>query len=180
MEEILKQIDGFDDYFVSNLGNIYSQRLRGNEKVHRLRKLKPKNPGRKEKYLNIVLCRDNEQVTASIHRLVATYFCDGYFDGAVVNHMDGDNRNNNASNLEWVTVKDNVHKSYITSGVDQTRNYAVLQLIDPDGNIIGEFVGHNQLEDYVKTNRIDASPTSLTKYSRSRGYTVRRIENCND
>lgn len=43
-----------------------------------------------------------------VHRIVAKYFVDGWFDGAVVNHIDGNKHNNNYENLEWITQKDNI------------------------------------------------------------------------
>lgn len=172
MEEQLKRIKGFDDYFISNLGNVYSERLRGWETKHRLRKLKAKDPGNPKKYLNIILCRDGEQVTKSIHRLVAEHFVDGYFEGAVVNHIDGNNRNNRAENLEWVTTQVNIHKSYDTSGKDQRRHFKIWKLFDPAHQQIGEFKSHFELETFVKENGIEAFPSMLTKYGQSNGYTV--------
>lgn len=47
-----------------------------------------------------------------VHRIVARAFCAGYFDGAVVNHKDGDKENNKCSNLEWVTPSDNARHAY--------------------------------------------------------------------
>ena len=167
-----KQINGFEDYYITELGDVYSTRLRGNEKTKKLRKLKPKNPGNKSKYLNVILCRNNEQLTKSIHRLVAEHFVDGYFEGAVVNHIDGNNRNNRASNLEWTTILDNVHKSYITSGKSAKRNYLIWELVNPEGEKLGIFASHSDMEDFVITNKIDASPTQLTKAGYSRGYSI--------
>lgn len=45
--------------------------------------------------------------TGRVHRLVAEAFCDGYFDGCVVNHKDGNKLNNCAENLEFCTNKEN-------------------------------------------------------------------------
>lgn len=42
-----------------------------------------------------------------VHRLVAYHFVDGYQDGLVVNHKDGNKLNNEADNLEWVTRSEN-------------------------------------------------------------------------
>lgn len=42
-----------------------------------------------------------------VHRVVALHFVDGYFDGAVVNHKDGNKSNNHYTNLEWVSRSDN-------------------------------------------------------------------------
>lgn len=43
-----------------------------------------------------------------IHRLVAEYFCLGYMKGYVVDHIDNNRLNNKASNLHWVTTKENI------------------------------------------------------------------------
>ncbi len=167
-----KQIDGFADYYITENGDVYSTRLRGNEKKKRLRKLKPKNPGKKSKYLNIILCRDDGQYTKAIHRLVAEHFVDGYFDGAVVNHIDGNNRNNAAANLEWTTTQDNIHKSYQTSGIPAKRNYKIWRLFDRNDILLGVFTNHLHMEKFVQDNHIDASPTQLTKVGDSRGYYI--------
>lgn len=42
-----------------------------------------------------------------IHRLVAKYFVEGYEEGLVVNHKDGNKLNNTKDNLEWVTRSEN-------------------------------------------------------------------------
>lgn len=46
-----------------------------------------------------------------LHRLVARFFVDGFKDGLSVNHIDGDRKNNSASNLEWVTHKQNMRNA---------------------------------------------------------------------
>ena len=167
-----KKINGFDNYYITEFGEVYSTRLRGNEKEPHLHILKPKNPGNDSKYLNIILCTDDGQYTKSIHRLVAEHFVDGYFDGAVVNHIDGNNRNNTAANLEWTTIQDNVRKSYTTSGISAKRNYKIWELYDPDGMLVEVFKSHNSMESYVKENKLNTSATQLTKKGNSRGYMV--------
>lgn len=44
----------------------------------------------------------------SVHRLVAEAFCDKEVGCDVVNHLDNDPSNNEASNLEWTTQKGNM------------------------------------------------------------------------
>lgn len=167
-----KQIHGFPDYYITEYGEVYSVRKIGVAKTARLHRMKPKNPGKDAKYLNIILCRDDGQYTKSIHRLVAEHFVDGYFDGAVVNHIDGNNRNNAASNLEWTTTQDNIHKSYKTSGKTAKRNFKEWSLYDASGRRLGVFYNHLDMERFVKENGLDTSPTQLTKTGRSRGYFV--------
>lgn len=43
-----------------------------------------------------------------IHRLVATYFCEGYKEGLIVAHRDGNKDNNRWDNLRWTTQTDNM------------------------------------------------------------------------
>lgn len=178
------QIKNFPDYYITEYGEIYSTRLRGKEKSPHLHKLKPKDPGKSNKYLNIILCNQEGQFTKSIHRLVAEYFVDGWFPGAVVNHKDGNNRNNTADNLEWVTIKENVHKSYDTSGKPAKRNFLFWHLYNPNGEYIETFTDHRSVYDFILSNDLDTSPSQLIKTRSSRGYTVltthEQIENCND
>ena len=50
--------------------------------------------------------------THYVHRLVAKYFIGECPDGYVVNHKDGDTRNNHVSNLEYCSISDNVKHAY--------------------------------------------------------------------
>lgn len=45
--------------------------------------------------------------SVKVHRLVAEAFVEGMFEGAHVNHIDGDKTNNHCTNLEWVTQAEN-------------------------------------------------------------------------
>lgn len=52
----------------------------------------------------------------SVHRLVARAFCDGWFEGAVVNHKNGVRDDNRAVNLEWTTASQNIRHGYRVLG----------------------------------------------------------------
>lgn len=74
----------------------------------------------------------------SVHRLVAEAFVNGYFEGAIVNHIDENPANNNAENLEWCTYSKNnsygkAHESRkVTKG-------AAIKCYNSDGELVGEF-----------------------------------------
>lgn len=59
-----------------------------------------------------------------IHRELAIAWIPGYFDGAVVNHKDGNKINNDLENLEWVTSSENTLHAFrlgltsVASGLD--------------------------------------------------------------
>jgi|TARA_R110000796_G_C14250498_1_gene398538 hypothetical protein len=46
-----------------------------------------------------------------VHRLVAELFCEGWFEGALVDHIDRDKENNSYLNLRWVSLSDNANNS---------------------------------------------------------------------
>jgi hypothetical protein len=60
-------------------------------------------------YLQVSLMTNDGRIFRKVHRLVMLTFC--YFYGCEelqVNHRDGNKKNNNITNLEWVTAKQNV------------------------------------------------------------------------
>lgn len=63
-------------------------------------------------YLCIDLYKDGKRTTRKVHRLVAEAFLPNDNKKAQVNHKDGNKLNNNVSNLEWVTSKENVMHSW--------------------------------------------------------------------
>lgn len=71
-------------------------------------------------YHTVYICFDGQRIAASTHRLVARAFVPGHFEGAHVNHRDGDKLNNEPGNLEWCTRSQNMHHAY-RSGLYQHR-----------------------------------------------------------
>lgn len=82
-----------------------------------------------------------------VHRLVASAFVEGYEEGKVVNHIDCNPSNNRASNLEWLTIKENLNhrspntlfKKYksvysFTKSGELQKVYAAQDLVKLDGH----------------------------------------------
>lgn len=109
--EIWKDVKDFEGYQVSNLGRVRSLErpiYRKNGRLHYIQKeniLKPFNGGN---YLSISFRDNGKTVKKRVHRVVAKAFCRKAAGNNVVNHIDGNKENNKASNLEWVTQKDNM------------------------------------------------------------------------
>jgi len=95
-------------YNVSSLGRIRSLPRRG-KNINRV------YPGRNIKlsgnrYFIVNLYRDNKKHSYLVHRLVAGAFLGNIPDDKVVDHIDGDKKNNDISNLRFLTTGQNIHK----------------------------------------------------------------------
>lgn len=113
--EIWKDIKNYEGiYQVSNYGNVRSfKKWCGNNHlkkwVNETSILKATDNG--NGYLIVRLNKYGTRKNFYIHRLVATYFLDNPSNKNIVNHKDYNKYNNNVSNLEWVTQKENVNYS---------------------------------------------------------------------
>ena len=106
---------------------------RHGKRVWKQRVLKQKcNAGAKgRRDFRIELWKDGTHKTWLVARLVALTWCEGYQDGLTVNHIDGNYLNNNADNLEWVSLSDNIRLGFET-GLYPAQKRCVL--IDEHGN----------------------------------------------
>lgn len=100
MEEKLLKIKGYEKYYVSNLGAIYS------DKHKKRKKLKQRKNSRGYFYVN--LCKNGKYKSFTVHRIVAKAFCDNYSEDLDVNHIDCNKANNSICNLEMVTRSQNI------------------------------------------------------------------------
>ncbi len=90
------------------------------------------------------------QKVVTVHRLIAMTFIPNVKGKPQVNHIDGDKRNNNVSNLEWCTASENLKHAFNT-GLNKGRspwrgkygkqhfNSMPVIMCDKDGNEIKEF-----------------------------------------
>lgn len=104
----MKAIKGFEKlYSVTSTGKVYSHRNKIYLKAR-------KNRGG---YLYVNLKRNQKSTSKTIHRMVITAF--SRKSKLHINHMDGDKTNNNLSNLEYVTAKQNVRHYWLkNTGLD--------------------------------------------------------------
>lgn len=98
---MIKEINEFENYRITTEGTI----LLPNNKI----KIATKN---NKGYLRISLSKNGTKKTFSIHRLVALHFIPNPNNYSQVNHIDGVKINNSIENLEWVSCKDNIIKSF--------------------------------------------------------------------
>lgn len=99
VEEQWRPIPQFPEYRISSHGRVMSHKW-GRSFI-----LKPEV--HYIGYLRVMLCRRPVK-RFRIHRLVAEAFIPNPAGLPVVNHKDRNKKNNQVSNLEWVTQRDNV------------------------------------------------------------------------
>ena len=116
-----KNIQDYENYEVSNLGNVR------NKKTGRI--LKSYNKGG---YAVVGLSKTKGKIF-QVHRLVCQAFILNPENKPQVNHIDKNGLNNNVKNLEWNTVvENNIHRS---NGVTQTTNQnMIIYRVDKDTN----------------------------------------------
>lgn len=161
MEEILKPIENFDGYFISNLGNVYSN------KKGDLKKLSTFLDG-KGNYLLVGLSVNGKCKGCLVHRLVAMAFIPNLNNLPEVNHKDKNKQNNVVTNLEWCTRRENLEDSYTT--MSPNRNFQKCKLC-VDGVCVGEFDGVIRAARFAK-EKYGASQSSLEKYLKWTNITI--------
>lgn len=158
-----RDIPGYENlYQASTFGNIRTSEgkttsnARFKRRVWKQRIMRQKIQSRKngsKADARISLWKDGIEKTHLVSRLVALTWCDGYSPDLTVNHIDGNPANNNASNLEWVSLGENIQKGF-ESGLYSTQIPVVV----------------------VNSNSIDIYP-SMSKASRALGKSPGYISN---
>ena len=115
MIEEWKTIIGYEnDYLISSFGNVKSIK-------HNKERLLKKSINTKGYYI-ISLCKNGKSKSFQIHQLVAINFLNHIPNGLnmVVNHIDLNKKNNNLSNLEIVSNRENSNRKHLKSSSNYT------------------------------------------------------------
>ena len=96
MNEEFKKIENYDNYSVSNFGQVR------NDDTERILKPAKNSTG----YLTVVLTKNYERTTFKNHRLVAAAFIPNPENKPVVDHINSDILDNRVENLRWATTQE--------------------------------------------------------------------------
>lgn len=116
MKEEWRSVAGYEGkYIISNYGNL--------KRIHKYTPASNKKPSvDQDGYLRTKLHNGRLTKYSGIHKLVAEAFIPNPDDKPQVNHKDGNKRNNNVNNLEWVTSSENnAHKFMVLDPVSYHR-----------------------------------------------------------
>jgi hypothetical protein len=142
-----KKIEGYDCYWVSDLGRIKSDtrivtKKNGIEQKVESRIIKPKIS--KHGYYRAALVDKNgKQKIYQLHRIVLIAFSGLNELKKQVNHINGNKSDNSFSNLEWVTCSENQKHAYLINLKNQKgEKHAQSRLTEKDVLEIRESLTH--------------------------------------
>ena len=161
--ETFVEIEGFEKYEVSNLGRVR------NIKSGRILKPHLNHNG----YLKHHLYKHNKLKELFLHRIIAIAFIDNPEEKPQVNHIDENKLNNDLSNLEWCTERENVIHGTRTKRAAEKLSKKVIQL-DLNDNVLNEFESMVQAGQETGVSRSNISSCCNGKRKSAGGYKWRR------
>lgn len=194
MKVAWKDVEGFENYQVSNQGEIRSkgweQTIKGNGGTVYTRNKQPKtlkqyDNGRGYKF--VCLYKNNgKQKQLLVHRIVAKHFCEGFKEGLHVNHKDGNKENNKSSNLEWVTRSENmlhaVENGLLTPTVknlieaNKARRRKVAQYCKEGERLLQTFNSIREAEDATGVSNQSIGKACMGKYRSAGGFRWKYVD----
>ena len=149
MEEIWKNVNGYPNYMVSNMGRVKSLNYMrtGREGI-----LKPSK--KRDGYLQVCLFKNGKRKYIMVHRLVAEAFIPNLNNLPFINHKSEIKTQNNVDNLEWGTaLYNNDYGSRKERAAEKRkgkyntkRSKPVLQIDKNTNEIIREFPSTREIE----------------------------------
>lgn len=166
MISILYDIEGYNgDYKVDKFGNVWSFKMKQP-------KILSAWTGTTSPYKQVQLSKNNETKKYLVHRLVAETLIPNPNNLPQVNHIDGNCLNNCVDNLEWVTPRENINKSYMTSNLGPVRNYQSVELFLKEQSL-GVF--KSTKEACREASKLGASFSSLEKYKVTGDFEIKNV-----
>ena len=105
MVETYKKIEGFENYSVSDFGNVR------NDKTGKIKTAGANKDG----YVRVDLIKDGKTHSKYAHRLVIEAFILNPQNKSQVDHIDNNRSNNHITNLRWATSKENNHNRKLSN-----------------------------------------------------------------
>ena len=163
-----KAIAGYEGiYEVSDQGRVKSL-WNGKEKI-----LKPqKNQGG---YLRVGLYKDGHKKRLLVHRIVAEAFIQNPQGLETVNHKDEVKTNNTVTNLEWMSLKDNLNYGTHNKRIAEALSKQVQMFNKQTGELLATFPSIMESERVTGINHGNISKCCNGKRKSACGYIWRYI-----
>lgn len=108
--EIWKNIEGYPNYMVSNMGRVKSLNYNHTGKENILKTLLDGKG-----YYFVTIFKNKKPKCCRIHRLIAEAFIPNIENKPFIDHINTDKTDNRIENLRWVTHKENMNNQITTS-----------------------------------------------------------------
>ena len=89
-----------------------------------------------------------------VHRLVAKSFCEGWFEGAVVDHIDRNILNNWYLNLQWVSLSNNAKNSKVRRATNRISDKDIASMLELSQNF---GLNNTEIASVLQTDRRNVS-----------------------
>lgn len=139
MEE-WKNIKGYPNYKISNIGRVKSLNYRNTGEERILKGCKTKNG-----YLQVNLFKEGKVKNFKVHRLVASVFIPNPNNLCEINHIDEDKTNNCVENLEWCNRIYNLNYGSRIERTAKANSIPILQFTK-DGEFVRKWDSSIQVE----------------------------------
>ena len=169
MKEIWKDIKDYEGlYQVSNLGRV--------KRITTGRVLKPLKHA--NGYIMVKLSKNSIVYTKTVHRLVAEAFIPNPEHKSEINHIDENKTNNNVSNLEWMTRKENINHGTRTERMAKTQSIPIIGTNVKTGES-KEFYGARECARQLGLTHGNITSVLKGRYKQTGGYTFKYKEESN-
>lgn len=164
VKETWKTVNVFDNYEVSNFGNVRNKTT--------LKIMKQCND--QDGYKLVNLSNKGKTKLFRVHRLVLSTFTKD--SNKQVNHINENKQDNNLNNLEWVTCKENINHGTRNRRVSEKLSKKINQY-DLNGNLINTFYGINEAERQTGISNQSIGKCALGKYKTAGGFVWEVVTN---
>ena len=139
-EEQWRVIEGYENYMISNLGNVWS--------ITNKKMLNPTDNG--NGYKRVHLCSHGEKKRISVHRLVVQAFIGEIAEGLEVNHINHNRADNRLINLEIISHSENL-RDRTSSKVNQ---FTFVESLPEDARPFESYDEHEFEGYYISGNQL--------------------------
>lgn len=157
-----KGIKGYEDYLISDRGQVYSLKRK------KYLKLRKNSNG----YYCIDLCKNGKRKTVVVHRLVAQAFIENPDNKPTVDHISRDRLDNRVENLRWATYQEQLENRNLSEYKSKQRKNLGIPIIEKinDEVSIGYLSLHSvpNIDDSTLTNHISKGETHF--YAKGRHF----------
>lgn len=160
----MTKIQGFENYEVDELGQIWSLPKKTRKGIRMIKALKHPKTG----YMYVDLCKDGKVKKFTVHRLVALNMIPNPENKLQVNHINGDKTDNRVVNLEWNTRSEN-QKHSITTGLRSAKGIKNSQAKLTEQDVIS--IRQSSERGYILAKKYNISQSTIVDIKKHRSWT---------